>query len=235
MIVPVRPVTTSLGGWVNIPVVRTVTFLTSSSRYNHGSTRQALRSRRQAARRLLGGPERQLFDRQRAQGVGAGRVRPDLHGRVRGQSLQDRQAGIRRCPEVAAHLPGQPGQDQQPRPDSPGAGPDDSTRHLNGAPMYRSLWLASICAVALTASACKRDAADTGTAGTTTTTPPAAAPVSGSEIRTGKAIGADNRVADETSEFAPTETIYASVATTGSAPSTTLVARWTFQDGQVVS
>ncbi len=101
--------------------------------------------------------------------------------------------------------------------------------------MYRSLWLASICAVALTASACKRDAADTGTAGTTTTTTPAAAPVSVSEIRTGKAIGADNRVADETSEFAPTETIYASVATTGSAPSATLVARWTFQDGQVVS
>lgn len=102
--------------------------------------------------------------------------------------------------------------------------------------MYRSLWLASICAVALTASACKRDAADTGAAGTgTTTTSAPAAALRVDEIRTGKAIGADNRVAQETNEFAPTETIYASVGTSGSAPSATLVAKWTFQDGQVVS
>ena len=104
--------------------------------------------------------------------------------------------------------------------------------------MYRRLWLASICAVALSAGACNRDTADTGAAGTGTGTgtmnTPAAA-VSVDEIRTGKTIGADNSVADETNEFAPTETVYASVRTTGSAPSATLVARWTFQDGQVVS
>ena len=104
--------------------------------------------------------------------------------------------------------------------------------------MYRRLWLASLCAVALSAGACNRDTADTGAAGTGTGTgtmnAPAAA-VSVDEIRTGKTIGADNRVAAETSEFAPTETVYASVRTTGSAPSATLVARWTFQDGQVVS
>jgi hypothetical protein len=107
--------------------------------------------------------------------------------------------------------------------------------------MYRRLWLASICAVALTASACGRDTADTGAAGTatgtgtgTTTGAPTAA-LTVDEIRTGKTIGADNRVVDETNEFAPNETIYASVRTAGSAPSATLVAKWTFQDGQVVS
>ena len=35
------------------------------------------------------------------------------------------------------------------------------------------------------------------------------------EIRLGNAIGADKRVTNETEDFRPTETIYASVATTG--------------------
>ena len=53
-------------------------------------------------------------------------------------------------------------------------------------------------------------------------------------INLGKSIDADKRVANGTDNFAPTDTIYASVVTEGSAPSKTIVARWTFQDGQVV-
>ena len=102
--------------------------------------------------------------------------------------------------------------------------------------MTRRFWLAAACALTLaTTGACNRDARDTGAnTGTGTTTTPANS-VSAGEIRLGNAIGADKRVANETDDFRPTETIYASVATTGIAPNATLVARWTYQDGQVVS
>jgi hypothetical protein len=50
----------------------------------------------------------------------------------------------------------------------------------------------------------------------------------------GKSIGADKRVTAMTANFAPADTIYAVVNTEGSAASKTIVARWTFEDGQVV-
>jgi len=56
------------------------------------------------------------------------------------------------------------------------------------------------------------------------------------EVDLGNAIGADKRVtvAGEMDEFRPTDTIYAVVATEGAASGSTLIARWTYQDGQVV-
>jgi hypothetical protein len=101
--------------------------------------------------------------------------------------------------------------------------------------MTRRFWTATACALTLmTVGACNRDAPDTGAGtGTATTTP--ANTVSAGEIRLGKGIGADKRVTNESDDFRPTETIYASVATTGIAPNANLVARWTYQDGQVVS
>lgn len=57
--------------------------------------------------------------------------------------------------------------------------------------------------------------------------------VSGIEL--GRGIGADKRVTGATTTFGPTDTIYVSVATEGSAASKTIGARWTFEDGQVVS
>jgi hypothetical protein len=69
--------------------------------------------------------------------------------------------------------------------------------------------------------------------------PPAAAPqpagIQVSEVQLGNAIGADRRVVAALDTFAPTDTIYASVVTTGSAPRATLTARFTFEDGQVVN
>ena len=53
-------------------------------------------------------------------------------------------------------------------------------------------------------------------------------------VTLGRAVGPDSRITDETSTFNPSDTIYTSVATEGIAPSSTLVARWTFEDGQVV-
>ena len=65
-------------------------------------------------------------------------------------------------------------------------------------------------------------------------TPPAAAPVTVTTLELGKQIGADKRVTQPVTSFAPNDTIYVTVLTTGSAPSATLTAKWTYQDGQVV-
>jgi len=54
-------------------------------------------------------------------------------------------------------------------------------------------------------------------------------------VSLGNAVGADKRVTNPSSSFMTTDTIYASVATEGAAPSVTLTARWTYGDGQVVS
>ena len=50
----------------------------------------------------------------------------------------------------------------------------------------------------------------------------------------GKQIGADKKVVEPVTAFAPTDTIYASVVSEGAAPKIELKARWTFEDGQLV-
>jgi hypothetical protein len=52
-------------------------------------------------------------------------------------------------------------------------------------------------------------------------------------VALGRSISADNRVVEEIGDFAPRDTVYATVETEGTA-SGTLAARWTFEDGQVV-
>ncbi|HEY7473302.1 MAG TPA: hypothetical protein VIE68_13260 [Gemmatimonadota bacterium] len=52
-------------------------------------------------------------------------------------------------------------------------------------------------------------------------------------VALGRSIGADKRVAEAVGIFAPMDTIYAAVETSGTG-SGTLAARWTFEDGQVV-
>ena len=71
-----------------------------------------------------------------------------------------------------------------------------------------------------------------------TTAPPATAPapapepagVSAGPITLGKAIGSDKKVTTSADTFAKSDTIYASVETTGSGTST-LKAKWTFSKG----
>jgi hypothetical protein len=103
--------------------------------------------------------------------------------------------------------------------------------------MLRTLLIASLI---LAASACGRDEAP---APPPATAPPAAAPPPVSSVPApfrvasidlGTSVGADKRVAAPTSSFSPTDTIYASVASEGSAASVTLSARWTYEDGQLV-
>jgi hypothetical protein len=66
--------------------------------------------------------------------------------------------------------------------------------------------------------------------------PPPAAPaaLAVASVDLGSAIDAERRVVEPKTAFAPTDTIYASVATTG-AGTAKLTARWTFEDGQVVN
>ena len=100
--------------------------------------------------------------------------------------------------------------------------------------MFRRLSLAAACTALVAAAACakKTDTGAVDTTATAATTPAQAVHVTG--IQLGRAIGPDGRVAAETDEFKPNDTIYASVATDGAAQSATLSARWTYQDGQVV-
>jgi hypothetical protein len=64
---------------------------------------------------------------------------------------------------------------------------------------------------------------------------PAAREFSIGAIDVGKQVGADKRVTSPATSFGPKDTIYVSVATDGAAPSKTITAKWTFQDGQTVN
>jgi hypothetical protein len=54
------------------------------------------------------------------------------------------------------------------------------------------------------------------------------------DLTLGRAVGGDKAVTDRTDSFRPNDTIYASVATEGSAQSATLRAKWSFENGQLV-
>lgn len=100
-------------------------------------------------------------------------------------------------------------------------------RYYPGA-MMRAGGLALIVA----ASACgKKD--NTATVETTSGAA-TATPVRVSDVKVGRALGADKRLTEETNEFRPVDVIYAVVETRGTGPNTALQARWTYEDGQVV-
>lgn len=66
-------------------------------------------------------------------------------------------------------------------------------------------------------------------------TTPAPAPVAVASVDLGTAVGPDQKVTSPTTTFGPKDTIYAAVSTTGTSPSATLNAKWTYQDGQTVN
>lgn len=76
-------------------------------------------------------------------------------------------------------------------------------------------------------------ATDTTPAATPAPAPAPAATATVTSVDLGNAVGADNRVATPATSFAGKDTIHASVVTDGASAST-VSARWTFQDGQVV-
>jgi len=54
------------------------------------------------------------------------------------------------------------------------------------------------------------------------------------DISLGKSVGADKKVQTPTETFKPKDTIFVSVSTSGSAPSSVIGVKWTFGDGQTV-
>ncbi len=101
----------------------------------------------------------------------------------------------------------------------------------------RGMRLAMVLAVVPVLAVCGRD--DTVDVATTDISTPSAAemaaqPLRVSEVNLGRSIGADRRVTNETDDFRPSDTVYASVATEGTGSGATLTARWRFQDGQIV-
>lgn len=69
---------------------------------------------------------------------------------------------------------------------------------------------------------------------TTTAMAPAPVPFAVQGVEVGKQIGVDKRVTAASTTFGPKDTIYASVATDGAAPSKTIAAKWTFGAGKLV-
>lgn len=54
------------------------------------------------------------------------------------------------------------------------------------------------------------------------------------DIDMGRHIDVERKISDKTDDFAPTDTIYASVHSSGTANNGVLVGRWTFQDGTLI-
>jgi hypothetical protein len=100
---------------------------------------------------------------------------------------------------------------------------------------FRSIIGASLVLVAMTTAACgKKEAPPADTSSPAAAAPAAPAAFSVIDIDMGRHIDADKKISDKTDDFAPTDTIYASIHTSGAATNRTVVGRWTFQDGQTV-
>jgi len=93
----------------------------------------------------------------------------------------------------------------------------------------RTIPALAVSAFLMLSAACGRRDADTGAS---VAKEPTSA-LSVKDIDLGNSVNPDKTVADHSGDFKPSETIYASVETTGSGKGT-LKARWTYQEGQVV-
>ena len=93
--------------------------------------------------------------------------------------------------------------------------------------------MATLCAIStLTLAGCKKDEVPPADSVAAAPAPPPAAVVTA--IETGKHIDANKRITDTATTFMPRDTIFVSVLTANSTPSTMLKSVVTFQDGQVV-
>lgn len=100
------------------------------------------------------------------------------------------------------------------------------TRHLSPI-----LIAATVCAALGACNREQRTAVDSAAGAVVAST---RAALSVLDIDMGRHVGADQKISDKTDDFAPTDTIYASVHTSGTAKNGAVVGRWTFQDGAVV-
>ena len=98
----------------------------------------------------------------------------------------------------------------------------------------RTVKLAALALLMFGSAACGRK--DAAPADTVAVAPPPAPPpaASVSTIETGKHLGSNKRVTATDSVFGPKDTLYAAVVTANTTPTSMLIAKWTFQSGQLV-
>ncbi|HEY6146861.1 MAG TPA: hypothetical protein VIZ69_04155 [Thermoanaerobaculia bacterium] len=108
----------------------------------------------------------------------------------------------------------------------------------------RILFLLLAVSLAISVAACRKSesSAASGPASQTTAGEPPLAPgvvpspaanIRVTEIQLGKSVGPDKKISTPAETFAPTDTIFVSVLTDGTAAAT-LHTKWTYQDGQTV-
>ena len=100
----------------------------------------------------------------------------------------------------------------------------------------RPHWVQAVARVAgvvmlLGAASCSSKSSNQSTAYNPSATDQA---IAVSHVELGKNVDADKRVTDQSHEFKPEDTIYATVLTNGAAPNAEIKARWITEDGQVV-
>ena len=91
--------------------------------------------------------------------------------------------------------------------------------------------LVSFAALALALAGCKRQESAPAAG-----TPPVSAPTPFRvvSVDVGKTIDGGKRISAPAAEFAPSDTVYTSIVSEGASPQVTIVARWTYEDGQLV-
>src|SRR5262245_9044919 len=100
----------------------------------------------------------------------------------------------------------------------------------------RRWWLPALGLLLVAAPGCtkKTESTSSTTSTTTTSEPGMAAPVSVVAVDLRRNVDAEKKVVERVDVFKPTDTIYASVVTSGSAPNARIGVKWTYEDGQVV-
>jgi hypothetical protein len=101
--------------------------------------------------------------------------------------------------------------------------------HARNLRLVAGLSLATFAIVA-----CGRSDTDTTIDSVASAEPAPAAVPTVTVIETGKSVGANMRVTESITSFARNDTIYLAVVTDNAPATSTLTAKWTFQDGQVV-
>jgi len=102
-------------------------------------------------------------------------------------------------------------------------------------PLTRAGSALTLCIVVTLLSGCPKSEEPARAPAPAAPAPQAAAPFQVSRIDLGTAVGADKKVSAPTTTFRPADTIYVSILSDGASPTVVLAARWTYQDGQVVS
>ena len=98
----------------------------------------------------------------------------------------------------------------------------------------RIVWAAGLGLAVVGMASCKKKEAPPPPEAAAPAPEPAPPAFAVQGIELGKSIDADKKVTAPATTFGRRDTIYASVATEGAAPSKAISAKWTFQDGQVV-